>query len=371
MRVTPTILDDARHVARRHAETLDPLAGTTVLVTGASGFLMSYVLDVVAASNDLRGGDPCRIIAVNNLSSGLADRVAHLVSRPDVRFLEHDVAQPLDPGEPVRWIVHGATMASPTFYRRFPLETIDVNVTGTRWLLELARAQDVAGMIYMSSSEIYGDPEPAAIPTPEDYRGIVSCTGPRACYDESKRIGETLATVYHRMHGTRVVSIRPFNVYGPGQRLDDGRVVPDLLSAAIERRPLVLLSDGRPTRSFCYARDAAAGILCALVAGEPGTAYNVGNDAEVSMAELARAVAAAAGPPELPVEHATSPDPDYLTDNPNRRCPDLARLRGVAGWSPEVDLLTGLRRTLASHAQALGGEPPAEEAVAAGEVSVR
>ena len=126
-----------------------------------------------------------------------------------MRFLEHDVVQPLDPGEAVDWIVHGATMASPTFYRRFPLETIDVNVTGTRWLLELARAQDVSGMIYMSSSEIYGDPEPSAIPTAEDYRGIVSCTGPRACYDESKRIGETLATIYHRSYGTRVTSIRP------------------------------------------------------------------------------------------------------------------------------------------------------------------
>ena len=254
--------------------------------------------------------------------------------------------------------MHGATMASPTFYRRFPLETIDVNVTGTRWLLELARAEDVSGMIYMSSSEIYGDPEPSAIPTAEDYRGIVSCTGPRACYDESKRIGETLATIYHRRYGTRVTSIRPFNVFGPGQRLDDGRVVPDLLSAALDGRPLVLLSDGSPTRSFCYARDAAAGILCALVAGERGAAYNVGNDHEVSMAELAETVAAAAAPPAPEIQYRESPDPEYLTDNPNRRCPDLTRLRSVAGWSPEVDLATGLRRTLDSHREALDGEPP-------------
>lgn len=353
MLVTSTILADARHVAGRHAETLEPMGGSTLLVTGASGFLMSYVLDVVAAWNDLGRGPACRLIAVDNLSSGLADRVAHLVSRPEVRFLEHDVSTRLDPGEPVRWVVHGATMASPTFYRRFPLETIDVNVSGTRWLLELARDQDVAGMVYMSSSEIYGDPDPSAIPTSEDYRGIVSCTGPRACYDESKRIGETLATVYHRLHDTPVTIIRPFNVYGPGQRLDDGRVVPDLLSAALERRPLVLLSDGRPTRSFCYARDAAAGILCALVAGQRGAPYNVGNDHEVSMAQLAQAVVDAAGPPALSIEYRTSADPDYLTDNPNRRCPDLARLRSVAEWAPEVGLATGLTRTLASHREAL------------------
>src|SRR5262249_15958041 len=156
------------------------------------GFLCSYLLETVAYLNDTAWQRPCRLISVDNLRSGIAARVAHLAERRDFRFLDHDVSQPLDPAERVDWIIHGAGIASPTFYRKFPLETVDVNVSGTRRMLDLAQRQGARSILYMSTSEIYGDPDPAFIPTAEDYRGNVSCNGPRACYDESKRMAEAL-----------------------------------------------------------------------------------------------------------------------------------------------------------------------------------
>lgn len=346
-KVSDVILEDARLVAENHAARLRPLAGSTVLLTGAGGFLGSYLLDVLLALGR-ESGRPCRVIAVDNFQVGLPDRVAHLENEPRVEFLTHDVTQPLSLDGGVDWIVHAASIASPTFYRRLPLETIDVNVNGTWRMLELARA-GVRGMLSISSSEVYGDPVPEAIPTPETYMGNVSSIGPRACYDESKRLGETLCTTYFRRFGTPVKIVRPFNVYGPGQRLDDMRIIPDLMSAALVRRPIVLHSDGRPTRSFCYLRDAAVAILLVLVSDADGEVFNVGNDEEISIRELAELMARLAGPPSLPVEFRTSTDPDYLADNPQRRCPDLTKLRTRLGWRPEVGLADGLDRTLRSY----------------------
>jgi dTDP-glucose 4,6-dehydratase/UDP-glucuronate decarboxylase len=259
-----------------------------------------------------------------------------------------DASQPFDPGERVDWIIHGASIASPPVYRQYPLETIDVNVNGTRHMLDLLR-RGGSGMLLLSSSEIYGDPDPAHIPTAEDYRGLVSCTGPRACYDESKRLAETLAMTYYRLHSSPVKIIRPFNVYGPGQRLDDGRIVPSLISAAFYRRPIVLYSDGRATRSFCYVRDAIHGMLLVLLSAVAGEAFNVGNDEEVSVSEAAHIAAGLDGPPELPIHFEVSGDRDYLSDNPQRRCPDLTKLKNLGGWEPRVKVREGLARTLQSY----------------------
>lgn len=349
--VTSVIREDAQLVAQRFGEQLRPLAGSTVLLTGASGFLGSYLLDVLAGLNRHAGWAPCRIIAVDNLQVGLPDRVRHLADEPGVEFRTHDVTTPLTLKSPVDWIVHAASIASPAFYRRFPLETIDVNVNATWRMLELARA-GARGMVSLSTSEIYGDPVTDAIPTSEEYRGNVSCTGPRACYDESKRLGETLCMTYFRLHATPVKVMRPFNVYGPGQRLDDLRIIPDLMSAALAKRPIVLWSDGRATRSFCYARDAATAILLVLVSDANGEVFNVGNDEEISIAALAELMADIAAPPRLAVEYRVSADRDYLTDNPQRRCPDVSKLRTRLGWRPEVGLAEGLARTLSSYREA-------------------
>ncbi|MGH9652438.1 MAG: NAD-dependent epimerase/dehydratase family protein, partial [Bryobacteraceae bacterium] len=209
-------------------------------------------------------------------------------------------------------------------------------------------------LLYISTSEIYGDPDAAHIPTREDYRGNVSCTGPRACYDESKRMAETLCWVYHELYKVPVKAIRPFNVYGPGQRLDDKRIIPDLVSAALERRAIELFSDGRATRSFCYVSDAIRALWLILLSDANGEAFNVGNDErEIAIGELAELISQVAGPPRLEIRHRASEDKHYLTDNPQRRCPDLGKLRGRLGWSPKVPLAEGLERTLHSYRGAL------------------
>jgi UDP-glucuronate decarboxylase len=327
---------------------LEPMAGTTLLVTGAAGFLCSFVLDAIVALNE-HFQHPCHVIALDNFRTALPERVEHLRANPNVTFVSHDVTVPYEPPVPVRWILHGASIASPTFYRRFPLETIDANVVGTRLMLELAGRQNVAGFLQLSSSEIYGDPEAAAVPTTEEYLGRVSCTGPRACYDESKRLGETLCLIYHRRDETPVKIVRPFNVYGPGQRLDDARIIPDLVSAALEERPIVLFSDGSATRAFCYLGDFMRGMLSVLVAGAPGEAYNVGNDQEMSIAAAAETMAQVAGSDRVRVEYRRSNDVDYLTDNPQRRCPSLAKVTAATGYRPEIGLHEGLARTLRSY----------------------
>ena len=344
------IREDAVQLVDALRPLLHRLSGTTLLVTGGSGFLCSYLFETVARFNDTSDGPPCRMLCVDNLQSGVATRVTHLLGRPDFRFIEHDASKPLALDEDVHWIVHGASIASPTLYRLFPLETIDVNVAGTRHMLDLARQRGARSLVYLSSSEIYGNPPPESIPTPETYLGAVSCTGPRACYDESKRLGETLCGVYYRLHGVPVKTIRPFNVYGPGLRLDDKRVIPDMMSDALAGGPLTILSDGRATRSFCYITDAISAIWHVLLSSSDGEAFNVGNDAEeVTVVDVAERMQQVAGEPRLEIQYRRSADADYLTDNPDRRRPDLTKMRGTFNWAPRVSLTDGLARTLAHY----------------------
>lgn len=324
---------------------LQRLAGKTVLVAGGEGFLPSYLADALLHANDQGLAPACRVICVDNRSTADPTRLAHRAERDDFVLVEHDVTAPLDLDEPVDYVVHGASIASPTWYRERPLETIDVNVGGTRRLLDLALAKGVTRFVYLSSSEIYGDPPPDRVPTSEAYWGHVSSVGPRACYDESKRLAETLCMTYHRLYALPITLVRPFNVYGPRLRLDDGRVVPDFVRDALAGRRITILSDGRVTRSFCYVADFVAALLLVLTADSSGETFNIGNDEEVTIAELARVVDEAAGN-GAGVAYETSADPAYLTDNPSRRSPDLTKLTRTVGWRPSIDLREGIGRTI-------------------------
>jgi Nucleoside-diphosphate-sugar epimerases len=353
--LNPIIAEDVSSIVEELAPKLEVFSDSVLLVTGASGFLCSYIVDVLAMWNDTGCHAPCHIIALDNLKTSIPTRLAHLEGRSDFTFVRHDVAKPFMTDASVDWIVHGASIASPMVYRKFPLETVDANVSGTRHMLDLARAKKTRSMLVMSTSEIYGDPDDSNIPTPEDYRGNVSCTGPRACYDESKRMAETLSTIYHRQYSVPVKLIRPFNVYGPGLRLDDQRVLPDFMKTVLNGRPIELLSDGRPTRAFCYVSDAIRAMLMILASSHAGEAFNVGNDEEeISMCRLAERVADIAvevlGSPRVTVKYLISSDRDYLTDNPQRRCPDLTKTRtSFPSWRPKVTLHEGIARTLRSH----------------------
>lgn len=324
---------------------LGDLEGTTWLISGGGGFIGSYFLDLLSVCNERVFRRPCRVLCIDNFRTGLAARVRHLADKEHFHFLQADITKPVTILGDVHYIIHAASIASPPIYRQFPLETIAVNVTGLNNLLELALTKDIKSFLFFSSSEIYGDPSPENIPTPEDYKGNVSCTGPRACYDESKRLGETLAVSYFRQYRLPVKIVRPFNIYGPGLHPEDRRVLPDFSRGALLEKKIRLFSDGTPTRSFCYIRDGLAGFLAVLISDYNGEAFNIGNDQEISMLELARLVAEMVGGVEI--EFQQSPEGDYLTDNPRRRCPDLTKARTLLGYRPQVSLEAGLRRMLA------------------------
>jgi len=254
-----------------------------------------------------------------------------------------------------QYIIHAASIASPTYYRKHPIETMDANVNGLRYLLEYCLQQKkagapVAGFLFYSTSEIYGDPTPGNVPTPESYRGNVSCTGPRACYDESKRYGETLCVNFAQQYDLPIKIARPFNNYGPGLKITDRRVLPDFARDVLNHQDIIMFSDGSPTRTFCYIADAIVGYYKILLKGHAGEAYNIGVEApEISVASLAERVVKAAS--ELfdyhgKVVHQPNAEQDYLVDNPNRRCPVIEKARAHLGYEPTISIDEGLRRAL-------------------------
>lgn len=350
------VANDLVDMAGRLDAELRAMSGTRVLMTGGAGFLGYAIVQLIAHWNRTTSGAPILLTVVDNYARGVPDWLTPLCGADDVTCLRADATLPLPDDVPEQdYLIHAASIASPTYYRRHPLETMDANVTGLRLLLDRAVEQrraghPLAGFLFFSTSEIYGDPPPEMIPTPEHYRGNVSCTGPRACYDESKRFGETLCVTFAEHYDVPVKIVRPFNNYGPGLRLGDGRVLPDFARAVLAGEDVVMYSDGSPTRTFCYVSDAVVGYLAALVRGRPGEPYNIGRSApEVSIAELADRTVALGR--ELTgyqgrVVREASKEAAYLVDNPNRRCPDVSKAAAELGFDPIVDLDEGLRRSL-------------------------
>jgi UDP-glucuronate decarboxylase len=353
----------------RLAERLDPvfreMSGARLLLTGGAGFLGYYLVQAPLTWNRANpGSDPIHVTVHDNFSRGRPDWLT-LQEGAELRTVRRDVLDPMPSDEPLfDFVVHAASIASPTYYRRYPIETMDANVHGLRILLDHAAARvgtptPVAGMLFFSTSEIYGDPDPANIPTPETYRGLVSSTGPRACYDESKRYGETLCVNFAAQRSVPATIVRPFNNYGPGLGIEDRRVIPDLARDVLAGRDIVLLSDGSATRTFCYVADAVDGYYRALMRGRAGEPYNIGADApEISVADLAervRRIGAELVGYRGRVVREEADDPDYLVDNPNRRCPVIDKARRELGYEPEVALDDGLERSLRWYIEQTGG----------------
>lgn len=340
---------DAADVIRNLGDHVSRFAGRKILLTGAAGFLGSQFVHFFAALNDSgRLSTPCRVLAMDNYLRGVPEWLTAAAGRPDILVERGDIIRQHEFGA-ADFIIHAASVASPIFYRKHPIETMDANVIGLRNLLDHSVRHRPESFLFFSSSEIYGDPDEANLPTGEDFRGFVSCTGPRACYDESKRYGETLCVNFQRVHGVPVKVARPFNNYGPGLGIDDRRVLPDFFRDVLSGRDIVLLSDGRATRTFCYISDAMTGYLLLLLSHHDGEAFNIGTDRpEISMEELASLVIEVSGS-ERRVIRQVSDDPEYLRDNPQRRCPDLTKARTLLGYAPRITLEEGLSRTLASY----------------------
>ncbi len=299
------------------------------LITGGAGFIGSHLCE-----RFLRDGH--EVICVDNLITGSLGNLEHLRGNDRFTFIRHDISHPLEIDGPLDNILHFASPASPVDYLRHPIPTLKVGALGTHNALGIAKLKQ-ASFLLASTSEVYGDP--AVHPQKEDYWGNVNPIGVRGCYDEAKRFAEAITMAYHRYHDVNTHIVRIFNTYGPFMRLDDGRVVPNLMGQALRGEPLTVFGDGSQTRSFCYVSDLVEGIVRLLTKDfhEP---VNLGNPNEVSILDFAKEIQALAG---KRCEIVFKPLPQ---DDPKVRKPDISRARQLLGWEPQVDRHEGMKRTM-------------------------
>jgi dTDP-glucose 4,6-dehydratase len=300
----------------------------TCLVTGGAGFLGSHLCDELLA----RGH---RVICVDNLETGSLTNIEH-IRRPEFVHLNVDIIEPYYVDEPIDFVYHLASPASPIDYLRLPLHTLKVGSYGTHHTLGLAKRHR-ARFLIASTSEVYGDPQ--VHPQPESYWGHVNPIGPRGVYDEAKRYAEALTMAYHRQQGVDTGIVRIFNTYGPRMRPHDGRAIPTFLRQALQDRPLTVFGDGSQTRSFCYVSDLIAGII-ALAESSYHQPVNIGNPDEYTLLQLAQTVIEVTGSASEIVYEALP------TDDPQVRQPDTTLAHDLLGWRPEVSLRDGLARTI-------------------------
>jgi dTDP-glucose 4,6-dehydratase len=301
---------------------------STSLVTGGAGFLGSHLCDTLLARGD-------QVICVDNLETGSLQNVEHL--RGDsFFFINHDLTQHLELDEPVDFVYHLASPASPIDYARLPLQTLKVGSYGTHNALGLAKFKR-ARFLLASTSEVYGDPQ--VHPQPETYWGNVNPIGPRGVYDEAKRYAEALTMAYHRQQGVDTCIVRIFNTYGPRMRPHDGRAIPTFVQQALADQPLTVFGDGSQTRSFCYVDDLVRGLV-ALAESAEHLPVNIGNPNEFTLNELAEKVVRITGSRSKIVYEALP------VDDPQVRQPDITRARQLLGWEPMIELEEGLRHTL-------------------------
>lgn len=344
--------EDLEYTYRKLSEKeREKLSGSTILLTGGAGFLGFYLMEFFVACREELGIE--KILCLDNFMLGKPGWLDELQQDPHVTAKQFDIIkdrlEDLKEAEDADYILHMASIASPTFYRKYPIETLDANIRGLRKLLDFYKERAIKGLLFFSSSEVYGDPVPEAVPIREDYNGNVCATGPRACYDESKRFGETMCMLFARQYEMPIGVVRPFNNYGPGMKLTDKRVPADFAKNVLENQDLTILSSGAPTRTFCHIADAAAGYLKVLVHGNYDF-FNIGIEGpEITISRLAEYYQEAGQ--ELlgytgAVGYAVSEEADYLTNNPQRRCPNLEKARRLLGYAPEIQVQEGVRKFL-------------------------
>ena len=327
----------------------DTFQDKTILISGANGFLPAYLVETFLA---LDRSYNISVIALVRNRQKAEKRLGHLLGDPHLKLFVHDVSEPFDLDDKIDFIIHAASQASPKYYGVDPVGTLSANVSGTMNLMKLAQKNNVESFLFFSSSEVYGQVQPHEIPIRENTFGYLDCAQVRACYGESKRMGENICVSYHTQYGVNAKIVRPFHTYGPGMAMDDGRIFADLVANIVNRQNIVLKSDGSAIRPFCYLADAILGFITVLVKGENGQAYNVGNpDEEHSILELSNILIDMY--PELGLKvivNNGAAGTSYLKSPVMRNSPDIAKIKQL-GWSPKVSVQDGFRRTISSFQQ--------------------
>jgi len=301
-----------------------------ILVTGGAGFIGSNLCHRLINEGN-------KVICMDNLFTGNINNIKDLLDNPMFTFIEHNVINLIDIEGEINQIYHLACPASPPKYQIDPIYTSKTNFLGTLNALELAKKKN-ARILLTSTSEIYG--EPKISPQPEEYRGNVNCIGVRSCYDEGKRIAETLMMDYHNYHQVDTRIVRIFNTYGPRMDINDGRVVTNFINQALKREPITLYGTGQQTRSFCYIDDMLDGIIY-LMNSNYILPINIGNNNEITVKELADTILELIQPNNSAIIYKPLP-----SDDPTNRRPDITRAKNILGWSPKHDLKTGLLKTI-------------------------
>ena len=340
----PVIQADLKNIAGRLGDSADILEGKSILITGALGLLPSYLTETIAWLNETRFRTPCKLYGLVRRPLKPDDYNCYLLKSPGIEFIVGDARQ-LPPVLPhLNYMVLAATKGSPRHYLNDPVGTLELNGSSLQKWLQTAVNQNCDSVLYFSSGEIYGTPDPDAVPTPETYLGRTDTLSPRAVYTEGKRYGETLCMAFHRHYDLNVKIVRPFQIFGPGIKPDDGRALPDFLSAAARNQDIVLTSAGTAKRTFMYLADATVAFWKILLSGESGSAYNVGApEPELTILQLAEKIVKLTGGRSKVIVRGK---PSHLDAAPARTCPNIDKLCNNLNFKPEYSIDDLINRTI-------------------------
>lgn len=342
--LNPIIKEDMKFIIKSKIP-WNNLQGKTILISGANGFLPSYMVKTILYLNKTFFEDKTHIVLLIRNKNKAMKRFSQ-VNTENLIFHVQDICKPFDIKKEVDYIIHAASQASPKYYKNDPVGTLCPNIMGTYQLLELARKNDLENFLFFSSGEVYGETD--HFPTTENDYGYVNPTEIRSCYAESKRMGENMCISWFKQYDVPTKIIRPFHTYGPGMSLNDGRVFADFVADIINHRDIVIKSSGEAKRTFCYLSDAIAGFFTVLFKGQKGEAYNVSNDqAEISIIDLAKKLVNLYPEYGLKVIKQPRKDYKYLESKIRRNYPDISKIHSL-GWQPYYSIEEGFKRTIES-----------------------
>lgn len=332
----------------------DEFDGKTILITGANGMLASYIVKTFLYLNKNKLKNKCKVIGIVRNMEKAKLKFADYLEDIRLELIAQDVCNDIKISEKIDYIIHAASQASPKYYRKDPVGTLNANVLGTNNILKLAHEKKVKSVLFFSSGDVYGKVPQNKIPIEENQYGFIDLSDVRSCYGESKRLGEIMCISWFKQYDVPVKIARVFHTYGPGMELNDGRVFADFINDILNNKDICLNSDGTATRAFCYISDATIGFLLLLLNGVNGEAYNLGNDeCEISILDLANLLVDLFSDKQLKViKDSRNTDKNYIKSPIQRSCPNVKKIK-LLGWKPKISIEDGFKRTILNYSEML------------------